>query len=445
MKNFGRNFIIAFLMVLAIYQTGELWFGGLSDHNFFSFFSERNTAASTESAYILDRLIINLGDNKIVCRANGVYESEYKKIFDRAVSTAVTKGSLKSSSEALNWNSILQNRCIIYEYSCLFTGSDISDIFNVKGDNHDRITLYDTIIISPSADSSVMNVIFYNSEDGSYTAMELRDSGIIGQCFEECSIFDQEEQNIYYISSVRNGFNIFKGNEFIPRWQEESYEYSLIEPRNVLTDSADIESNANMFFGNAAGKTASRQNGTYTFSDETAVVKYYNTGVLEYSNYRAEGSGGAGFADNYSAAIRLIAQDSFVTNQYYLDSFEHNDSTYVFRFNYKINDLSVVMNEDLEKKTGMSSFIEVTVTNGKIDRYKKYACRYVISQKDRATASVDFISAVDRLYTELYKNGVTKDVENIELCYIASDKSFGLSWIVDIEGTPYVVDTKAGD
>ena len=445
MKNFGRNFIIAFLMVLAIYQTGELWLGELSDHNFFSFFSERSTAASRDSAYILDRLIINLGDNKIVCRANGIYESEYKKVFDRAVSTAITRGSLRSGSEALNWNSILRNRCIIYEYNCVFTGAEIWDFFDIRGDNADRITPYDTIIVSPAADSSLMTVIFYNSEDSSYTAMELRDNSIIGQCFEECSIFDQEDQSIYYISSVRNGFNIFRSNEFIPHWQEESYEYSPIEPRNVLTDSAAIESNANIFFGNPAGKTLSRQNGTYTFSDETAVVKYYSTGVLEYSNYRAGDSGSTDFADNYSAAVRLIARDSFVANQYYLDSFEHNDDTYVFRFNYKINDLSVIMSQELREKTGMSSFIEVTGTKGKIDRYNKYSYRYVVSQKDTATATVDFISAVDGLYARLYRNGVTKAVDNIALCYIAGNKSFGLSWIVDIEGTPYVVDTKAGD
>ncbi len=444
MKNFGRNFIIAFLMVLAIYQTGELWFGGLSDHNFFSFFSERS-ADDTDSPYILNRLIINLGDNKIVCRANGIYESEYKKIFDRAVSAAVSRGSFKNNSGGLDWNSLLQNRCIIYEYNCVFKGSDISGIFNIRGDNYNRITPHDTIIISPSSDSSVMTVIFYNTESGEYTGMELRDSGIIGQCYEECSIFDQEEQSIYYISSVRNGFNIFKSNEFIPRWQTESYEYPLIEPRAMLTDSAAIENNANIFFGNPAGKTVSRQGGTYTFSDETAVVKYYDTGVLEYSNYRAEGSGTDSFSDNYSAAVRLISQDSFVKNQYFLDSYEYSDNTYVFRFNYNINDLSVIMSDELKEKTGMASFIEVTVTKGKIDRYKKYSYRYVTSQKDKATASIDFINAVDGLYAELYKNGVTKAVDDISLCYIAGNKSFGLSWIVDIEGVSHVVDTKAGD
>ncbi len=443
MKNFGRNFIIAFLMALAIYQTCELWFGGFSDHNFFSFFSE-NTSSNINTPYILDRLIINLGDNKVVCRANGIYDSEYKEVFDKAVATALEKGTL-APSEGINWNSVLQSRCIIYEYNCLFYGADIPDIFSVRSDNSGKIGAYDKIIVLPKADSSLMNVIFYDSRENNGVTLELRDNKIIGQCFEECSRFNQEDQSIYYISSVQNGFSIFSDNQFIPRWQEDIYEYPLIEPRSVLTDSTSIESNVNIFFDNPAGKTLSRQGGTYTFSDETAVVKYYNTGVLEYSNYRASENRGSGFSDNYSAAVGLINSDTFVTNQYYLDSYEHNEDTYIFRFNYKVNDLSVVPGEELREKTGMQSFIEITATNGKIDRYKKYAFRYSIDPKDRGTADTDFITAIDGLYSRLYKNGVTKPVDSIALCYIAGNKSFGLSWIIDIENISHIVDTKAGD
>ena len=61
MKNFGRNFIIAFLMVLTIYQTGELWFGNFSDHNFFSLFNNSETTYSKNVAYTLNRLIVNVG------------------------------------------------------------------------------------------------------------------------------------------------------------------------------------------------------------------------------------------------------------------------------------------------------------------------------------------------------------------------------------------------
>ena len=93
----------------------------------------------------------------------------------------------------------------------------------------------------------------------------------------------------------------------------------------------------------------------------------------------------------------------------------------------------------------MSAFIEITASNGKIDKYKKYAYRYQASAKDKGIASVDFITAIDGLYSKLYKNGVTKAVDDISLCYLAESKSFGLSWIADIENTQHVVDTKAGD
>ena len=89
MKNFGRNFIIAFLMVLTIYQTGELWFGNFSDHNFFSLFNNSETTYSKNVAYTLNRLIVNLGDNKVICRGSDIYGSEYKTLFDKSVSNAL--------------------------------------------------------------------------------------------------------------------------------------------------------------------------------------------------------------------------------------------------------------------------------------------------------------------------------------------------------------------
>ena len=55
---------------------------------------------------------------------------------------------------------------------------------------------------------------------------------------------------------------------------------------------------------------------------------------------------------------------------------------------------------------------------------------------------VDFIGAVDKIYAELYGGESTKPVDDITLAYIADDKSFGLSWIIDIDNEKYIVDTE---
>ena len=63
MKNFGKNLLIAFLMILAIYQTTELWFDDESSHNFFSFIFQENTGYVQADLYGLDGIAINKGEN----------------------------------------------------------------------------------------------------------------------------------------------------------------------------------------------------------------------------------------------------------------------------------------------------------------------------------------------------------------------------------------------
>lgn len=442
MKNFGRNFIIAFLMVLAIYQTGELWFGDFSDHNFFSLFENNESAYSKNVAYTLDRLIINLGDNKVICRASNIYGSDYKAQFDKAVAAALTKGTLTENAGDVDWSNVLDNRAIIYEYNCSFNGKDLSGIFDVKSDNCARIKSYDTIIISPRADNSFMRIIFYDSAKKTSACVELKSSSIIGKCYEISSEFVASEDKIYYISSVENGFSIFTDNKFLPQSEEEIYIYNAIEPHLTMNDVSTIEKNANIFFDNAATKNYTKNNGNYVFSDETSVVKFYENSVLEYFNYATKSKEDNSFSANYVAAINLIKQDTFVTNEFFLDSYTYDEGKYVFNFNYKINDLPLVPGEGVKSETGMNSFIEVVVSNGSVDKYKKYSCRYTVSERISLNAKVDFIGAVDKIYADLYGSGATKPVDNITLAYIADTKSFGLSWIVDIEGNNYIVSTE---
>lgn len=440
MKNFGRNFIIAFLMVLAIYQTGELWFGDFSDHNFFSLFNNNETTYSKNVAYTLDRLIINLGDNRVVCRASNVYDSAYKAQFDKAVSVALTKGTLVENTGDVDWDNILSNRAVIYEYSCTFNGRDLPGIFDVKSDNCAKIKSYDTIIISPRADNSFMRVIFYDSVEKISSYAELKSNSIIGRCYETSSEFVAAEDSIYYISSVESGFDIFTDNRFLPQSRSETYTYSAIEPHLTMNDVTMIEKNANIFFDNAATKNYTKNGGNYTFSDETSVVKFYENSVLEYFNYDTKSKEDSSFSANYVAAINLIKRDSFITNEFYLDSYSYNEGQYIFNFNYKINDLTLVPSDEIKNSAGINSFIEVAVSNGSVDRYKKYACRYTVSERLSLNAKVDFVAAIDKIYAELYPDGnEAKPVDNIILAYIADNRNFGLSWIVSIEGKDYIV------
>ena len=67
-----------------------------------------------------------------------------------------------------------------------------------------------------------------------------------------------------------------------------------------MEENNGVEKNADVFFDNPIGKTATKSKGVETFGDESTVVKYYSSGVLEYSNYKVETERENTFANNYS-------------------------------------------------------------------------------------------------------------------------------------------------
>lgn len=436
MKNFGKSLLIAFLMFLAIYQTGKLWFEGFSDHNFFSFIGNQDNA-SKDITYTLDRLVINLGDNKIVCLGSDIYSSKYKKIFDKGISEAVTSGA-PETNKTLDWNKLLQNRAIIYEYNCSFAGSDIGSLFDIKAPGSEAISVYDRIILLPAATKDKMEVIFYNSEMNTAGVYTLTDNDIIARCYNASSTLNNENST-QYISTLLNGFTIFSQNQFIPLL-DDSKTYSPVECHQALTDNSDIERNADLFFNNSMNRWTSRSNGVYTFSDENTVVKYSSNGIFEYSGYNTAAIPRNDFYSNYSAALAILSKDTYIKNEYYLSSYETDEyGNYNFYFNYKLNGLSVVPSEQLKSSLGINSFIEITSVRGRVSKFKKYA--YIFRELDNTQPQtvVDYISAIDSLYVKLYGDGETKPVEKIKLQYIADGSRFYPQWSIKIDGSYYTV------
>ena len=147
--------MVVFLMCLAIYQAGELWFEDFSSHNFFWFGNFSSSFDAKDVGYITDRLIVNLGDGKVVCKQSDIYNKGYKKDFDTAVGEAMSRGDFVGQQE-MDWNTLLKKRAVFYQYSFNFKGTDSADIFKatVKVYTLNKITDYNTIILLPTSDGS---------------------------------------------------------------------------------------------------------------------------------------------------------------------------------------------------------------------------------------------------------------------------------------------------
>lgn len=439
MKAIGKNFIIAFLMILAIYQTAELWFEDFSSHNFFSFTDKTSSVeAGTEVSHTLERVIINLGENKMLCRGNGIYDTSFKESSDELVTRVIRRGKVVSSGLA-NWKQILQNRCFVYEYRCNLTGEDAEAIFGIENSNTQEIKSYDTVVLAVDGDN--VRLRFINSQ--SLWCLEIFDdeSRVADSLTELLNRFSNVNNDIYYISSVQNGFEIFKGNIFIPRWDGQSVSYTPLTPHKQYADEdkTDLESEVNLFFNNPAGKWSTTTDDIINFSDETTVVKYYPEGVLEYSNYSSGSQSNVNdFYTNYIAAQAVLDMDQGIENEFYLRDYTFEGNEYVMCFGYKVNDFPVFMSDELKKLSGMSDYIEITSSYGRVSHYKRYCVEYEQETEKSLSASVDFLSAVDDVYNE-FKDDEEPMVDSLSLAYVdTGGESSSLWWLMDIDGSVYV-------
>ncbi len=447
MKSTGKNFIIAFLMILAIYQTAELWFGNFSSHNFFAFMgSSAVEKKQGDISHTLERVIINLGDNKMLCRENNIYNSSYKPALDSVVTRLMRKGKLVTEGTA-DWKSILQNRCFVYEYSYSLSKAEAEKFFDVSNNNTAKIKSFDTIVVSSDSGSARLRLI--NSSSLWCMELLLNESALVSDINRLLDGFVGTQEDIYYISSVQNGFEIFKNNTFIPRWDGQSVKYSYLSP-NLQYDNLDgerkaaLEREVNTFFYNPAGKWSNNINGVLNYSDESTVVKYYGNGVLEYSNY-STGSQNVenDFYTNYMAALTLLKQDNDIENEFYLRNYSLENGNYVMYFGLKANNLPILMSDDLKKNIGMKDYIEITASQGRVSRYKRYCVTYSIENGESRIASCDFLYAVDDVYNELEEADEPK-ISRLMLSYIdtGGNNNLSLWWIIDINGVEYLRDTE---
>lgn len=438
MKEFGKNIVMAMLMILAIYQTAELWFADYSSHNFFSVVFDSDGVGRDAINYTMERMLVNTGDSRIICRTSDIYGSDYKAKIDDMISGVISKGEFEERNTSLDWKDILSKRCIIYEYGFVLPGSTIEDAFGVSNANTDNIKYCNYIICVPQSDGTDTSVIFYNSRDDSqYVFTKSGKINSAADCYDIIDNFAAMDSDLIYISSEKNGFDIFRKNIFIPQWQDITYSYDRISGQMTVNDDVSAEENADVFFDNPAGKWKSvDENGNITFSNENTVIKYYESGVLECTNYKSSSSAGDSFSANYRAACKMIESDRFVQNEYYLSRYNYQDGKYTFFFDYKINDTILRLGENLRKKTGMSSMLEITSSDGRVGKYKRYACVYSVDEtSDYAT--IDFVSATDDLYNELGKDSETP-VESLELVFVDNGEKAEMKWIIGIDGSEYV-------
>ncbi len=445
--NITKNFIIAFFVILAIYQTSGLWFGDSSNHNFFySFFNNSKSADDDGLLYSLDNIIVNQGSDKLICLKNNIYQNEYKSSFDSAVKATMENGSVLARTE-FDWNNILSGRSIIYQYSCEIDSKSISNMF---GFNESLLSSFsdkmDTVVVVPYATTPETLVVgFGNRKTGKGCFYSLEKNQIIYDVYNNIGSVTASDAEVYYTSSIKNGIDIFGSNVFIPQWNNKTKYYTIKAEgqfyENNEFEPLKLEKCVDVFFDNAASKWASISNGIYVYSDENTVVKYYPNDIIEYYNYSTEKAGSEeSFYSQYKSAVSFLKKDSNIKNEYYLSGYYSDSEKIVFYFDYKLNNFSVELSDELKNDLGLNSIIEVTVSGGKVSKYRRYAKEFLVDENNKKNMEKGFLTAIDEVFAEMNNDGNQKKaVENMELEYLLyKNENAELKWLIDVDGKRYI-------
>ena len=454
MKKHLNNMIILALVLILVYQTGKLWLEENMGRNFFYRLKtvvQGGPELSAEKSEEIppEAVIAGYGDKLFyVLRDSESYSSVLEKA-GGALKELLNEGRFISSG-ALDWDVLLASRSVIFKFPFLVSASEyarwMGETGGIVADKADRFDYFGVSVLS-SGSSRVM-MFFINSEAGEVYTFELEKNDTAADFYNAAEDLRAACQGkLRHISTKQSGLNIFPANTFVPQLTGGKYAYRKVAAENPFIHGGDVspgllESAVYPFFHNLSAMRSSidQKTGTYVFSDEVNVAKYYNTGLLEYYSYEtAEGSADQSLATALAACNEFLAQDPTLDTGLFFAGAELRTEGLVFYFDYQVDDLPVVLSEDALAATGLTHAVEVTVKNNMVKKYRRYAYNFAVLPEAQGTANVDFAAAMGDAIELMAGNSPVVQIEDLYLGYRAGgpDSELGLSWFTEIGGKTF--------
>lgn len=345
-----KNFIIVVLVLSAVIQTNILWLENISYHNFFY-------RVKGPEKKIMHHIAENF---RMITRKGKKFSITYKpdeqekKVTDLAIINILDEGKMSEQTK-FNFEDGLCKPIFIYDYNFCLSGENFARCYNKKANNISQINAFDKIF-------------FY--EDGTISFVDTLKK----------KLYKYKGKFVFY-PEISERYNFIFNKKFIPA---EIISIPDIKINNPYAKNGDIFMNGiakklDMFFDNSATKNIENLNNIFTFSNESVLVKYFPSNVLEYTNYKNSNETSDIISD-YAAAINFINDDVFVTNNYILKRYEENGNEHKFYFDYIINNLPIEIENDFAKKTGLDNCISISVKNNLVSKYKKIAFNFEHAQ-----------------------------------------------------------------
>lgn len=452
-----KNFVIVGLIFAAVYQTGTLWLGNYTGHNFF--YSILNTNNGGRNGKNISSTVID-AQKMVVGYGNKSFSPIYPGLMggkdilfktNSFISSILEKGRYVGTEETALEQYISQ-KCVIYDFAFDVSATQyFIGMGAAKNEGLKEISAINQIIVVPAAGKSDISYLYIVDAGTGKTNIFETDSNDEGEKL-YAAIEEQEElnvDNIKYISTKQSGFNIFKENTFVPQWTQSSYEYAAISKVNAFKPFGDdietaLERGTAGFFDNYYTKSLTVDaNGVYMISDDNTVVKYNPQGTMEYYNYQgSQSKTEQTLSTAYYACKEFLKKDATLNTRMFLSDVQLKSDGLVFCFDYSINDMPIFLSEGIKENLYIEHAAEVVVENNTVKKYKRYAYDFQLSSKRDQKVEVDFLGAMNQAIASAGNQGAVTEIEDLVLAYYVDDSEDNyLKWFTYVDGGIYTVNT----
>ena len=444
-----KSITLIILITLSVWQTSKLWLGNMSSLSFFAS-SQKSVLKKIgpESIWLVPgapgTFVYRLGEE------NREYYSVRDEI-EKNIGEHLKAGKIKEVTE-LNWEEMFQKKGILYQYPIPITyGEMIGVSTEPTPKDKTEINNIDYVFVQLMDDYSGMaRWQLVSTENNKTISIEIQ-----GQ-FENMRAFNDllSEDAVSYKVKYQPTFNmvgVSNKNLFLPISSKEiPIPYEVLEWYNPLDNNEEVSRfnpYVNHYFLNPLLKKEEVTNGgIYIFSElMRAVVKYYPSGVFEYSNIAVKGSKTKiPRLEAYKVARRFLDENESLTkdirNTLFLSNVEETNTGYIFSFDIRIGGIPVCFSEKERERTGMDNMAQVTVEGREISKFKWNASELkpittgVGDKSKMGSFSMKYTDAINKVLEHVASKQELSNlvIDDMKWVYVVNGKeqNVNVRWIV---------------
>lgn len=450
------DLVIFILVAAAVFQTGKLWLGNTDSHNFFYslYSSSGGEVKETDQDYDIiepEKTVVGYGNRKFNMLYSDGGDSSVTDLSERVIGDVLRNGRYESSS-AVNWSEYIEGKAVIMKYSFYMAPREYIKGYGINNEEFiNNVKSINYIVVVPGSGSSETTYCYFiDSSMGESCLFTITGSQSSSELYNAIQNMQYSSgSKIDYISTVQSGLNIFDST-YVPQWPDGEYTYNVVNSINSFSgengelDSDKLGDCVNGFFDNyVSGQDATNVNGIYTFTDDNRVVKYYESGVLEYYDYSTgTASSEQTLAAAYTISQNFLNNDKYIKNDIYLSGVETRNDGMVLYYDYALDNVPVRFSDKTASETGMTHAIEVVVNNGGVKRYKRYVAEFEKNAEKTASINVDMISAWDDAIMNYTGSDIVTSVEDMAIgYYLDGENDIYIKWFTSVNGMVIVGDT----